>query len=60
MYPLLRPLLFRLDPERAHTLTLHALRFTGQFAPLRFLVAKYFESPPKPVTAFGLTSRITV
>lgn len=57
MYPLLRPLLFRLDPERAHTLTLHALRFTGQFALLRFLVAKYFEAPPKPVTAFGLTFR---
>ncbi|NUM44327.1 MAG: quinone-dependent dihydroorotate dehydrogenase [Anaerolineales bacterium] len=57
MYALLRPLLFRLDPERAHTLTLHALRFTGQFAPLRFLVAKYFEAPPKPVTAFGLTFR---
>lgn len=57
MYPLLRPLLFRLDPERAHTLTLYVLRFTGQFAPLRFFVNKYFESPPKPVTAFGLTFR---
>jgi dihydroorotate dehydrogenase len=57
MYPLIRPLLFRLDPERVHGLTLNALRFTGQFAPLRFLVRKYFETPPKPVTAFGLTFR---
>lgn len=57
MYTLLRPLLFRLDPERVHGLTLNALRLTGQFAPLRFLVSKYFESPPKPVTAFGLTFR---
>ena len=57
MYPLLRPLLFRLDPERAHTLTLHVLRFTGQFPPLRLVVSKYFEPDPKPVTAFGLTFR---
>lgn len=57
MYPLLRPLLFRLDPERAHHLTLNALRLAGQFAPLRGLVEKYFEAPPKPVTVFGLTFR---
>ena len=57
MYPLLRPLLFRLDPERAHSLTLHALRFTGQFAPLRFFVQQYFKTDPKPVSAFGLTFR---
>ncbi|TCD06621.1 quinone-dependent dihydroorotate dehydrogenase [Erythrobacteraceae bacterium CFH 75059] len=29
MYPLLRPLLFQLDPERAHALTLAALRLRG-------------------------------
>ena len=57
MYPLLRLLLFRLDPERAHTLTLHALRFTGRFAPLRFFIQQYFKTDPKPVTAFGLTFR---
>ncbi|GAB4577754.1 MAG: quinone-dependent dihydroorotate dehydrogenase [Anaerolineales bacterium] len=57
MYSLLRPLLFRLDPEQAHTLTLRVLHLTGQFAPLRILAQKYFEAPPKPVTAFGLTFR---
>ena len=57
MYPLLRSLIFRLDPEQAHTLTLHVSRFTGQFPPLRFVVSKYFEPDPKPVTAFGLTFR---
>ncbi len=57
MYTRLRPLLFRLDPERAHTLTLQALRLTGQLAPLRFFVQKIFETPPKPVTVFGLTFR---
>jgi len=57
MYPLLRPLIFRLDPERAHTLTLNILRLTGQLPPLRFLIQKYFETDPKPVTAFGLKFR---
>ena len=55
MYPLLRSFLFRLEPERAHALTLHALRITGKFAPLRWLVAQQFKAPLKPVEAFGLT-----
>jgi dihydroorotate dehydrogenase len=57
LYSFLRPLLFRLDPEQAHTYTLQALRFTGHFPPLRFAVQKYFETISKPVTAFGLTFR---
>ncbi|MBI5825242.1 MAG: quinone-dependent dihydroorotate dehydrogenase [Chloroflexi bacterium] len=54
MYNLLRLILFRLDPERAHALTLSALRITGNFAPLSWLVSQQFKAPPKPVHVFGL------
>jgi dihydroorotate dehydrogenase len=57
MYRLLRPLLFRLDPETAHHLTLRLLRFTGGFAPAGRLVSALYASPPDPVEAFGLTFR---
>jgi dihydroorotate dehydrogenase len=55
MYKFLRPYLFRLEPERAHALTLYALRITGKFAPLQWIVAQIFKAPSKPVEAFGLT-----
>jgi dihydroorotate dehydrogenase len=37
LYPLLRPLLFQLDPERAHALSLRALQLMGAVPPLRAL-----------------------
>lgn len=55
MYRFVRPLLFRLDPERAHALTLHALRITGNFPPSRKLLELIYKTPAKPVSAFGLT-----
>jgi len=42
MYQILRPLLFRLDPERIHGLTLQALRFSGAFAPSRWFITRYY------------------
>ncbi len=53
LYPLLRPLLFRLDPERAHALSLRLLRLMGGVAPLRWLQRRL---PPvdDPCTAIGL------
>ena len=57
MYRLLRPLLFRLDPETAHALTLYVLRFTGAISPLNWAISRAFYTPPKPVQAFGLTFR---
>lgn len=50
----LRPLLFKLDPETAHALTLYALRITGALSPLTRAIAKTFAAPDKPVEAFGL------
>jgi len=55
MYKLIRPLLFRLDPEAAHLLTLYALRFTSAIAPIHWAITLAFQAPPRPVTAFGLT-----
>ena len=55
MYNFFRSLLFRLESEQAHALTLQALRITGKIAPLRWLIAQQFKAPPKPVQAFGLT-----
>jgi dihydroorotate dehydrogenase len=57
MYRLIRPLLFRLDPETAHILTLYALRFASIIPLLNWAIAKAFATPPKPVNAFGLTFR---
>ena len=51
MYSLLRPLLFRLDPETSHALTLYALRST-QYLPF---LEQIYKVPSKPVQAFGLT-----
>jgi len=54
MYKLLRPFLFRLDPEQAHALTLFALRVAGGLSPLHWLIARQLKAPPKPVEVFGL------
>lgn len=55
MYPRFRRLLFRLDPEVAHQLTLSALRLAGNFPPSRWFLSQLYKTPPKPVQAFGLT-----
>lgn len=57
MYSLFRPLLFRLEPERAHALTLHLLRIAGNTALLRWLFLRQYAARPNPVDAFGLRFR---
>lgn len=54
-YSIVRPLLFRLDPERAHAYTVQLLRLVGSFAPLGALIRAYFKAPSVPVQAFGLS-----
>lgn len=55
MYTLLRPIIFRLDPERAHHYTLNLLRLGGSLGPVRdFLRRLYQLEWPAPVEAFGL------
>ena len=53
MYPFFRPLLFKLDPERVHQLTLHLISL-GAYQPFNILLNIIFASPAKPVDAFGL------
>jgi dihydroorotate dehydrogenase len=55
MYPLFRSLLFRLQPEVAHQLTLNALRLAGDIPPTHWFLTQLFKAPLKPVQAFGLT-----
>ncbi len=56
MYDTLRPLLFRLDPETAHHLTLALLKWGGDFAPTREMLRALFDTPDERlrVRAFGL------
>ena len=55
MYSAIRPLLFRLDPEDAHALTLTLIRLAGALPPARALLRSIFTGPQVPVQAFGLT-----
>ncbi len=55
MYKFLRPLLFHLDPETAHGLTLNLLRLAGIFPPSRWILQAMYAAPDKSVEAFGLT-----
>ncbi len=54
VYSLFRPVLFNLEPEQSHQLTLQLLRLAGQLAPIRWLLQKSYNLPIKPVQAFGL------
>jgi dihydroorotate dehydrogenase len=50
----IRPLLFSLDPERAHRFTIELLRGASHFD-LALSVLRFFQPPSKPKTLFGLT-----
>lgn len=55
IYSLVRPLLFRLDPETAHQFTLQTLRVAGNFPLSNWVLRQIYKTPFKPVQAFGLT-----
>ncbi len=57
MYPVFQRYLFKLEPERAHALTLWVLRMAGSFAPARWILQAMYAAPAKPVHAFGLDFR---
>src|SRR3972149_11711539 len=55
LYDWIRPLLFRLDPEQAHNLTLKMLGAAGEFPVIERVIRRSFcFDPHKPVHAFGL------
>jgi len=53
-YAAIRPLLFRMAPERAHAATLEAMRLVAGSPTLQALVRPWFATPERPVEAFGL------
>lgn len=55
MYKIIRPLLFKFDPELAHAITLHTLRITGNFSLSNLLLKQIYKTKSKPVEAFGFT-----
>jgi dihydroorotate dehydrogenase len=57
MYKLIRSLLFRLDPETAHKLTLQLIRTAGMFPPSYLLLNLLYWAPRRPVQAFGMSFR---
>jgi dihydroorotate dehydrogenase len=57
MHPLIRNTLFRLEPERAHALTLALLGLAGEITPVRSMIQGMYAAPSRPVTAFGLRFR---
>lgn len=60
MYNLFRPILFRLDSETSHSITLQVLRIAGNFPLSNWLLTQLYKTPSKPVQAFGLTFKNAV
>jgi dihydroorotate dehydrogenase len=54
VYGFFRPLLFKLNPETAHGLTLNLIRLAGIFPPSRWILQAMYATPDKPVEVFGL------
>jgi dihydroorotate dehydrogenase len=54
MYRLIQPWLFRLDPERAHGLTIHLMRLAGSLPGISGFIRGWFNGPELPVEIFGL------
>jgi dihydroorotate dehydrogenase len=57
MYPFFRSVLFRLEPEKAHTLTLCLIRLASALPGVREGLKAFFSAPAQPVQAFGLIFR---
>jgi dihydroorotate dehydrogenase len=54
MYTFCRDVLFRLEAERAHNITLALIGAAGRLPPLAALLRRLFQAPRLPVSAFGL------
>ncbi len=55
MYSVIRPVLFRLDPERAHEWSLRLMNLVGRLPALRWGLRSLFRVENKPIEVFGLT-----
>lgn len=57
MWAVLRPLLFALEPERAHAVTVRLVQGVGALPPLRGLLGLAYRAGERPVEVFGLRFR---
>ena len=55
MYQLIRPILFRIDPEYAHQFSLLLMKIGGGSNILRALIEWMYRAPQESVNVFGLT-----
>jgi dihydroorotate dehydrogenase len=54
IYPLIRSILFLLEPEVAHQLSLKSVRLAGEVQPVSAILRRIYNAPKHPVDAFGL------
>lgn len=54
VYPGLRDMLFKMEPEQAHQATLNLIGLAGKFPPARWMIEILFNQPSAPVELFGL------
>ncbi len=55
IYPFFRSLLFNLEAEQAHQLTLQLIQLAGVFPPFSAALRSIYRSANHPIQAFGLT-----
>ncbi|MCX8061315.1 MAG: quinone-dependent dihydroorotate dehydrogenase [Anaerolineales bacterium] len=55
LYPIVREILFRFDPEVVHKLTLNLIGLCGRVPPIAFLLRHIYSVPAQPIECFGLT-----
>jgi dihydroorotate dehydrogenase len=54
IYSLFRAILFKINPEQAHKLTLSMMRLAGDIPPINAILRSMYSAPDHPVQAFGL------
>lgn len=55
MYRLVRPLLFKIDPEVIHHITLVLMRLAGAMPPINTILCMLFSNPGKRVDVLGMS-----
>jgi dihydroorotate dehydrogenase len=55
IYPIFRAILFKLNPEHAHKLTLSVMRLAGDIQPINAILRTVYSAPAHPIQTFGLT-----
>ncbi len=54
IYSIFRTILFKINPEQAHKLTLSMMRLAGDIPPINAILRSMYSAPNHPVQVFGL------